>query len=131
MLLLLLKARKAYFLRREKALHDDYNGANSGPQHPPEHLPVVGVVAPSVTDEAVRSKRHAPARFQVGVVYATQPPSRAAPTASAAGSGVGGTVQSARDEYRKNRFAGSSILKALALANAKPQAIIEGGGYGK
>ena len=129
LLLLLLKARKAYFLRREKALHDDYNGANSGPQHPPEHLPVVGVVAPSVTDEAVRSKRHAPARFQVGVVYATQP-SSSAPTASA-GSGVGGTVQSARDEYRKNRFAGSSILKALALANAKPQAIIEGGGYGK
>ena len=32
------QARRAYFLKREKALHKDFNGANSGPMHAPEFL---------------------------------------------------------------------------------------------
>ena len=76
----------------------------------------------------VRRRRRASPRLEAEVVYAA-PASEAVAEAAAAAPKATSQVQSARDEYRKNRFAGSSILKALALAGAKPQPLSEGGSY--
>ena len=76
----------------------------------------------------VRRRRSASPRLEAEVVYAA-PASEAVAEAAAAAPKATSQVQSARDEYRKNRFAGSSILKALALAGAKPQPLSEGGSY--
>jgi len=139
------EARRAYFLKREKALHKDFNGANSGPMHAPEFLIKEAALhddfngansGPQHAPEAkaadgsseVRRRRSASPRLEAEVVYAA-PASEAVAEAAAAAPKATSQVQSARDEYRKNRFAGSSILKALALAGAKPQPLSEGGSY--
>ena len=75
----------------------------------------------------VRRRRSASPRLEAEVVYAA--PASEAVAEAAAAPKASSQVQSARDEYRKNRFAGSSILKALALAGAKPQPLSEGGSY--
>ena len=77
----------------------------------------------------MRRRRSASPRLEAEVVYAAPPASEAVAEAAAAAPKATSQVQSARDEYRKNRFAGSSILKALALAGAKPQPLSEGGSY--
>lgn len=137
------EARRAYFLKREKALHKDFNGANSGPVHAPEFLIKEAALhddfngansgpqhVPEPTKDGsseVRRRRSASPRLEAEVVYAA--PSEAVVEAGSAAPKASTQVQSARDEYRKNRFAGSSILKALALAGAKPQPLSEGGSY--
>ena len=109
------EARKEYFERKEKALFNSYNGANGGPMHPPEEAPVV-VVA--------RATRQAEEDFTPGVAYSSHPPAE-----QVVRQPVSASIQAARDQYRRDRFAGSSILKALKLANAGRHAIAEGGSY--
>ena len=101
-----------------QALKVDFNGANSGPMHPPE-----------LAQKGQLKKRHAD-RMVAEVVYA-QPESRPeAARSAAATAGVSSSVQSARDKYRKDRFAGSSILKALILSHAgQHQQPITSGSY--
>lgn len=169
------EARKKWFQRREKSLHDSLNGANGhyvkgkdnneadasavpsqenapvatpaqllallkkrrGPDSQTEHVRVIRqVITPGHPLEQTIGGYPSPNFYQPQPIIYTSPApliTTIAPeetkNVEPIASGVDSSIQSARDEYRKSRFAGSAYALALKLSKAGNQPLSEGSSY--
>lgn len=129
-LLALLKKRPAF---QASSVH---RSSRQVVAHPGFHVPHTPLVShhPAVAFASphVQFQPHtAPLVTKPPLPTTSAPPTSPAPTtiAPAHKSGAEQTVQEARDEYRKNRFAGSFYALALKLSKAGNSPLSEGGSY--